>query len=119
VSELTNVPAGEVTITEEGSAVDAPEVPSTPKDLQLRARQTPAVGSVVFDVAGGEAVPSTVEIFDSAGRRVFVQNFASTPAIIHWDGRGTSGKRVANGIYYARLRDPKREARSKVVIIRE
>jgi hypothetical protein len=119
VNELTNVPAGEVTITEEGSALDAPEVLPPAKDLQLHVRQTPAVGNVVFDVAGGEVVPSTLEIFDSAGRRVFEQNFATTPAIIHWDGRGVPGQRVANGIYYARLREPKRQARAKVVIIRE
>jgi len=64
---------------------------------------TPAAGNVVFDVAGAGAAPSVLEIFDSAGRRIFEQRLPATPAIFDWNGRGTSGGQVANGIYYARL----------------
>jgi len=119
VNEFTNVPMGDVTVTEEGEGLDAPEILATSEELRLHVRQTPAVRNILFDVAGGGQVPSVLEIFDTAGRRIFEQSFATTPPIIDWVGRDTSGRLVANGIYYARLREPNRQARAKVVILRK
>lgn len=120
VSELTNVPVGEVTVTEEGGdALDAATiVADPPRELRLSARPTPSAGNVVFDVAGALGAPSTLEIFDAAGRRVLEKRLDAAPTRIEWAGTEMSGRHVANGVYYAVLREGVREARAKVVMLR-
>ena len=89
-----------------------------PRKLQLSARPTPARGSVVFDVTGGRDAPKTLEIFDTAGRRVLQRRLDAATDHIDWTGTDASGRRVANGVYYAVLREGDREARAKVVMLR-
>jgi hypothetical protein len=117
VSEMTNVPAGEVTVTEQGGALDAPVAPA-PRELRLAVRRTPSVGSASFVVDGALGVPGELEIFDTSGRRVHQIRFDAAPASIEWNGTDGSGRRVANGVYYAVLQEGKREARAKVVMLR-
>jgi hypothetical protein len=119
VSELTGVPAGEVTVVEPGGSVDAPAiVPGAVPELRLSVRPRPAAGHVVFEVAGVPGVPCTLEVFDAAGRRVLEKRLDAASATIEWAGDDASGRRVASGVYYAVLRQATREARAKVVMLR-
>jgi hypothetical protein len=119
VTQLTNVPAGKVTVIEQSAALDAPVIAAEPpRELRLSARPTPATGSVVFDVAGARGAPLTLEIFDAAGRRVLQKKLEAAADRIDWAGTDTSGRRVANGVYYAVLREAGRVARAKVVMLR-
>ncbi len=118
VSELHNVPDGEVTVTEQGGALDAPLTVAAPAKLRLFVRQTPSVGSVAFGVAGALGVPCELEVFDAAGRRVYETRFDAAPAWIDWAGADSGGRKVANGVYYAVLTEANRSARAKVVMLR-
>ncbi len=118
VSELTDVPAGEVTVTEQGAGLDAPAIAAAPHVLRLAAHPTPTAGSVAFRVTGALPVPCLLEIFDTAGRRVHENRFDAAPGTIDWAGTDMNGRRVANGVYYAVLREGNREARAKVVMLR-
>ncbi|MFN8178975.1 MAG: FG-GAP-like repeat-containing protein [bacterium] len=120
VSELWNVPLGESTVVEDARGLDASTIAADPsRRLRLSARPTPAAGSVAFDVVGARGAPGTFEIFDAAGRRVLQRGLGATPARIDWAGTNASGRRVASGVYYAVLREAGREARAKVVMLRQ
>jgi hypothetical protein len=119
VTELTNVPAGEITITEDPGALGAGALAvEAPTSLRLAARPTPTTGAVSFQVTGQQGVPATLEIFDPAGRRVFAQDLGATPERVHWSGTDIGGRRVASGVYWAVLREGDRTARTRVVVLR-
>ena len=118
VNEMTNVPSGEVTVTESGGAVDVPTALGAPERLQMSVRQTPARGSATLDIKGTLGAPCVLEIFDTSGRRVLEQRFDKTPAWFDWAGKDGGGRRVANGVYYAVLRENNRQAGAKIVMLR-
>jgi hypothetical protein len=119
VSELTNVPAGEVTVVESGAGLDASTLEvAAPRELRLSARPTPAAASVTFEVTGAQGAPGELDVFDAAGRRVLQKNLDATPSRIEWAGTDAGGGRVASGVYYAVLREAGREARAKIVMLR-
>ncbi len=54
-----------------------------------------------------DASPVTLEIFDAVGRRVrtLLRGTRGTgESLVSWDGRDASGRAVASGVYFARLR---------------
>ncbi len=59
-----------------------------------------------------------LEIFDSTGRRLHASELDSTPDRIDWPGTDSGGRRVANGVYWAVLREGDRHSTAKVVILR-
>ena len=118
VNEFTNVPAGTVTVTESGAALEVSNIPGAPGKLQMSVRQTPARGSATLDIKGALGSQSTLEIFDTSGRRVCEQRFDKTPAWFDWSGKDRNGRRVGNGVYYAALREGNRQAGAKIVMLR-
>ncbi len=119
VTELHDVPAGKLTVLEQGGGLAAPALAAgAPANLQLSVRRTPAPGRVVFDVAGARGEPGMLEIFDSTGRRLHASELDSTPDRIDWPGTDSGGRRVANGVYWAVLREGDRHSTAKVVILR-
>ena len=64
--------------------------------------------------------PASLEVFDVAGRRVRVlvsRHFAAGPHAIAWDGRDEAGRRVASGMYVARLAAGGRTMQRKLVVL--
>jgi hypothetical protein len=67
---------------------------------------SPARGGARLSVEVGSGERVRVAVYDVAGRRVKVLLDALAPAertIVAWDGRDADGRRVASGVYFARL----------------
>ncbi len=67
--------------------------------------------------------PAVVElaVYDVSGRRVALIERSSRGPGEHvraWDGRDDSGRRLASGVYFLRLRAGRTEAVRKIVILR-
>lgn len=80
-------------------------------------REVTRVDFVVPDDGVGE-VPVRLSIHDVAGRRVATILDASLPPGAHegsWNGRDRTGRSVAPGVYFARLKVGPRESTAKVV----
>jgi hypothetical protein len=117
VDVVTDVPAGTVTVTEETTS-SAPPSLTAALPLTLRAIPNPASGGVAFQIGGRSAPVCRLEVYDAAGRRVLarrVSREAGEP--VAWDGRGRDGERLGAGVYFARVREGEREARTKVVLL--
>lgn len=81
-------------------------VDPTPR-LRLRAAPNPFIGSVAIDFTVPVPVGARLEIYDLRGRRVarplFDELSEAGPRTVSWDARDDSGRRVAAGVYWARL----------------
>lgn len=70
----------------------------------------------------GQPAPVTVRIYDAAGRLVRTlasgDPFEAGARVLRWDGRGSSGQTVANGLYLVTVEVPGGKATSKVAFIR-
>ena len=117
VSELTDVPAGDVTVLEIHPALDAPMV-ARPERLRLGVRPLPARGSVSFLVAGRGAGPGVLEVFDASGRHVVRRELAPGAEELGWDARDDGGRVLAAGVYYGVFRDSNGVATAKAVLLR-
>jgi FlgD Ig-like domain len=76
-----------------------------------------------FDVAGerGGARPVRLDIFDPAGRlvrRLIAGPVASGPQSVVWDGRGTDGRALGSGVYFARITIGDFVASQKLTLLR-
>lgn len=95
--------------------------PRTPPSLALRTSPVPARGPVRLDVAWPADAPGTVEIFDLAGRRVRTLHdgmAAAGETAFTWDGRDAAGRRVAAGVYLARIRQEAEARTRRIVLLR-
>ena len=86
-----------------------------------RLAPNPFTARASFDFALG--VPGRVDlaVYDARGRRVRRLEDEMRPAgryTMHWDGRDDRGNRLANGVYFVRLRTPGFEASERVVLVR-
>jgi hypothetical protein len=86
---------------------------------RLRAAPNPCLGATTlrFELARPGSV--RLEVFDVGGRRVRVIEDAPLPAGAHarsWDGRDGAGRRVAPGLYLARVTGPQGAAVARVVV---
>jgi hypothetical protein len=81
--------------------------------VQVSPNPTAEVARVVVD--GDRAAEATVEIFDLAGRRM--RRLARTDAAFVWDARDDTGRRVADGIYFARVTAGPESAVARVVVL--
>jgi hypothetical protein len=100
--------------------LDAP-APPLPARLRLAASPNPAAGPTRFAWTLPAAARVRLEVLDVAGRRVALPVAAELPAGEHafaWDGRGSDGRRVAAGVYLARLVTPGGVATARVARVR-
>ncbi len=64
----------------------------------------PSSGAVRFAYTEPRGAPASVSIFDVAGRRVRTFRPLAAVGVITWDGADASGRLVAPGVYFVRLR---------------
>ena len=68
----------------------------------------------------GRALDRALEmrVYDVAGRVLRTLHVPQQASSVIWDGRDASGRRVACGVYFARLADGDRELTARVVVVR-
>jgi hypothetical protein len=99
-----------------------------PRDMSAAPRVTALLGntpnpfnpSTRIDFALAEAGTIEISVFDAVGRHVRTLLTASRPAGLHsvvWDGTDRDGRRVASGVYYARLVTPRVTDARRVVLV--
>lgn len=119
VNEFTNVPHGDVTVTEANTALDvAPLATGEAAALSLRVVSTPSVSSVSFEFLGDRAGEANLEIFDARGRRVLRTFVPAAQRSFTWNGVDHAGKSVGQGVYYGVLTEGLRQSKAKVVLLR-
>ncbi len=97
-----------------GGRIPVPEQESTIRSARPALARVEGPGSPLFRAVGaGEA---RLEVFDVAGRRIFVSAPSVLPASFRWDRRSGSG-RVPAGIYYARIRASAGSSRAVPVLV--
>lgn len=87
----------------------------------LDAWPNPFNPSTLLSFSLADAGPVRLEILDASGRRVRVLTAAVLPAGEHrarWDGRDDDGRRMASGVYLARLRSPDGVAGRKLIVLK-
>jgi hypothetical protein len=75
--------------------------------------------SIAFDLASGGSVD--LAVFDIAGRLVKTLAHRDLPRgrhVVRWDGRSTSGHRVASGVYFYRLDVGHFSSTRKLLVVR-
>ncbi|MFN8180090.1 MAG: PQQ-binding-like beta-propeller repeat protein [bacterium] len=104
-----------------GSTGAREPLPSGPSFEFLAPRPNPSRAATTFAWAMPERAPVSIRIYDITGR--LVRNIADTtmdagPHQMSWDGRDGSGRRVASGVYFAKLRAGAHVATRKFVSLR-
>ena len=95
--------------------------PGRTPQLRLTAHPNPANGPVLlFGTFTPSSAKTVVEIFDVAGRRLqrYEGRADSGELSFVWDNRDRSGRRVASGLYFARLQVGHDSVVRKFVILR-
>jgi hypothetical protein len=106
----------------QGQTVSVAESGAAPRAFALgSARPNPfrAATSIAFDLPRAELVRLT--IYDAAGRLVRVAAdglHAAGEHQVSWDGRDRAGRRVAQGIYFARMEAGEFLATQRLLVIR-
>jgi len=102
-----------------GGAVgrDREEAAAATPSLVIRARPNPTSGAVRFVVQGTKEATAVAEILDVRGRRVRRLGAAGGDGLA-WDGRDETGRRVADGIYFARVTAVGRSELVRIVVVR-
>ena len=93
----------------QSSGVTSVPVSSIFAKSDLKLGPNPASGTVAIQFARPAAGKATVDIFDISGRRVrrvIDEKRAQGTASASWDGRDDSGKIVASGVYFVRVKTP-------------
>jgi hypothetical protein len=117
-SVLADVPAGSVTVDEQALVSDAPHTAKITPPLRMRAHPNPSPQGVSFEIEGRGSSPAALEIYDTSGRLVSAATLVGPKAEWKWEGRTRTGAAAASGVYFARLREEKREAITRFVLIR-
>lgn len=73
---------------------------------------------IAFDVPGSGS--AALEVFDVAGRRILVRDFAAQAGLnqVGWDGRDGQGRPVPSGVYLYRIRTGPQSAGGRMVLAR-
>jgi hypothetical protein len=77
------------------------ELPPSPNTPMLTARPNPFGNTTTIWFSRNLVTPARVEIYNAAGE--LVRDMMVAGASASWDGRGSSGRRLAGGIYFAKL----------------
>ncbi|MCA9728290.1 MAG: T9SS type A sorting domain-containing protein [Candidatus Eisenbacteria bacterium] len=104
------LPAG----VEDDSAVSA-------DGLTIAAFPNPTVGPTRLSYQLSERGPVSIDVFDSAGRRVRAIESGDRPAgrnELQWDGRDDRGRTVPTGTYFARVRTPGSTGTTQITLVR-
>jgi hypothetical protein len=107
---------GDLPVIEDSNAM-AVQPPLRQAWLGANAASSPTVRFAL----GGEC-PVSISIYDPAGRKVraLIENQLYMQGVhaLTWDGRDSSGQRVASGVYYVRVSTPKDSETVKVVFMK-
>ena len=87
------------------------------KDLQLRTRPQPAAGSTTFSWDPA-ASASELLIFDATGALRWRAAVSAGAATLNWNAADSRGRRLAPGVYFARLRTRGGEGMARVIVVR-
>ena len=96
----TGPQAGVVTVLRNVGTVSVPVEPA--RSLALEVRPNPARAATTFTVSLPPATRGTLEVFDTAGRRVAAIPL-TTGGTFTWRGTGAHGQPLSAGVYLARL----------------
>jgi hypothetical protein len=97
----------------------APEA-AAPVEFGLGARPNPLRGATAIRFALPEAGAVRLEVYDLSGRRVRSLEAGARgagAAEVVWDGRDDGGKRVAGGVYFARLAVGAKAVTTKITVM--
>ena len=95
--------------------------PTVPVRLTLMVSPSPTVSGVTLRFGLPRSGHVRIEVFDVRGRRVTVLADGRYDAgwqRATWSGRNAAGKRVAPGMYFARVATDRQAATSKFVLMR-
>jgi hypothetical protein len=95
--------------TIQASGVTSVPVSSIFSKSDLKVSPNPASGSISIQFAMPVSGVATVDVFDVSGRmvkRVIEERRAPGPSSAAWDGSDSSGRKVASGVYFLRLKTP-------------
>jgi len=104
-------------ITNPKVAAVLPNGPTSRVELSAP-RPNPSSSGTHLEFALPSATTVDFSVYDATGRRVATLLHSDLPAGRHsaqWDGRETSGRRVAEGVYFARLVMPQGSAVRRIV----
>ena len=111
------------TVLKPAAPSDAGEPPIVVKNpiLSLKPVAVRRTGSVEIEFELGVQGPTTLAVFDVAGRRVRTLVDGGLSRGDHrcsWDGRNDHGLQVAHGIYFVVLKSHETSARAKIPMLR-
>lgn len=99
----------------------APERPSLPTALALRALRNPFLGALELELALPHTTDVMFDIFDVSGRNVAHRPLGRLEPGLHrvsWDGLTSSGQTAGAGVYWAVIRADERRLTQRVVRLR-
>lgn len=110
----------DITTYDDAALVGVP--PAAPRALRFRAPwPNPATGAVTLVLDVPAAASAEVEVLDPAGRRVrtlYRGPARQGPLQLRWDGADDQGRPAAAGLYFARARAGRDEARTRFTRLR-
>lgn len=117
---LTDVPSGNIIVNEADPLTDAPagDAIDASAVLRVQAQPNPSSGAVSFEIAGRSAAQAELKIYDTSGRLIDERRVPGTQSRVGWDGRTREGAPAASGIYFARIREERRSALTRFVLLR-
>ena len=89
--------------------------------FSARCVPNPSFGQTAFHVRLPVASTLSIDVLDASGRvvgRLGDRMFEPGPITLDWDGRGSDGRPVPGGLYFARVRAGRDEARIRFAIVR-
>ncbi|MAE70936.1 MAG: hypothetical protein CME06_10765, partial [Gemmatimonadetes bacterium] len=110
--------------TEEGEYPSMDQTPPTPRSFEFgmgAAAPNPFNPRTLIPFTLEESAPSSLMIYDAAGRRVVVLvegTMERGAHVVEWDGRTGAGLPVASGVYSAVLRTKGKEALTRLVLLK-
>jgi hypothetical protein len=87
-----------------------------PVRFSLRPVSNPAPGAVRFDCGLPGRMPGRLRVYDAMGRQVWSEAVAAGSRTVVWPGCDRQGRRLAAGVYLARLESGRSQATAKVVL---
>ena len=109
------------TRTTSTSASGAPDRPSLPTALGLRALRNPFRGALELELALPHTTDVVFDVFDVSGRCVAHRPLGRLQPGRHrvaWDGQTTFGQAAGAGVYWAVIRADERRLTQRVVRLR-
>jgi hypothetical protein len=87
-----------------------------PVGFSLRPKSNPSARWVRFECTLSDARPGRLSIYDASGRKVWSSSGTAGSRAVSWSGTDENGRRLAPGVYLARLETGRARATTKVVL---